>query len=83
MAEALVAIRFVHFAAAMAAFGIGAFRLYAFAGAAAGDAAARAELAAVLARAMVAAAILVVGIAFFIVVLQRIEPIADPDRSAD
>jgi sugar phosphate permease len=32
---------------------------------------------------LVAAAILVVGIAFFIAVLQRIEPIADPDRSAD
>jgi putative copper resistance protein D len=32
VAEALVAIRFVHFAAAMAGFGIGAFRLYAFAG---------------------------------------------------
>jgi hypothetical protein len=25
----------------------------------------------------------VIGIAFFIVALQRIEPIADPDRSAD
>ena len=35
MTEALVAIRFVHFAAAMTAFGIGAFRLYAFAGTAA------------------------------------------------
>lgn len=32
MAELLIAFRFVHFAAAMAAFGIGAFRLYAFAG---------------------------------------------------
>jgi putative copper resistance protein D len=32
MAEALDAIRFVHFAAAMAAFGIGAFRIYALAG---------------------------------------------------
>jgi MFS family permease len=32
---------------------------------------------------LVAAAILVIGIAFFIVALQRIEPIADPDRSAD
>jgi putative copper resistance protein D len=33
VAEALIVLRFVHFAAAMAAFGIGAFRLYAFAGA--------------------------------------------------
>ncbi|HEV2187478.1 MAG TPA: copper homeostasis membrane protein CopD [Stellaceae bacterium] len=32
MAELLEAVRFIHFAAAMAAFGIGAFRLYAFAG---------------------------------------------------
>jgi putative copper resistance protein D len=32
MAGALDAVRFVHFAAAMAVFGIGAFRLYAFAG---------------------------------------------------
>jgi putative copper resistance protein D len=32
MHEAWVAIRFIHFAAAMAGFGIGAFRLYAFAG---------------------------------------------------
>jgi hypothetical protein len=32
---------------------------------------------------LVAAAILLVGIAFFIAVLERIEPIADPDRSAD
>ena len=59
MGEALVAIRFVHFTAAMAAFGIGAFRIYAFAGiGTAGDTAARAEFDAVLARAMIAAAIL-------------------------
>jgi copper resistance protein D len=32
MAETWIAIRFVHFAAVMGAFGIGAFRLYAFAG---------------------------------------------------
>src|SRR5271154_6558491 len=32
MTEAWVALRFIHFAAAMAVFGIGAFRLYAFAG---------------------------------------------------
>jgi putative copper resistance protein D len=33
MAEALIAVRFVHFVPAMALFGIGAFRLYAFSGA--------------------------------------------------
>lgn len=32
MVEAWIAARFVHFAAAMAAFGVGAFRVYAFAG---------------------------------------------------
>src|ERR1700683_1981550 len=32
MAEAWVAFRFLHFAAAMAVFGLGSFRLYAFAG---------------------------------------------------
>ena len=32
MPEALLAVRFLHFAAAMALFGIGAFRIYAFAG---------------------------------------------------
>jgi len=59
VAEALVATRFVHFLAAMAAFGIGAFRLYAFAGAPAPqDGPARAELRAILARAMAGCAIL-------------------------
>ncbi|HWD59367.1 MAG TPA: copper homeostasis membrane protein CopD [Stellaceae bacterium] len=58
MSEAFAAIRFVHFAAAMAAFGIGAFRLYAFAGAAAGeDPPARDALDRALARMMTAAAI--------------------------
>jgi putative copper export protein len=32
MTEAWIAARFIHFVAAMAAFGIGAFRIYAFAG---------------------------------------------------
>ena len=60
MAEALDAIRFVHFAAAMAACGIGAFRLYAFAGEgspAFGAARARAALEAELGRLTVAAAL--------------------------
>jgi len=57
VSEALVAVRFIHFASAMAVFGTGAFRLYAFAGAGAGDgrpenAAARDALDAFLARAM-------------------------------
>jgi putative copper resistance protein D len=59
MAEVLVAIRIVHFASAMAAFGIGAFRVYAFAGAAsAADTPARTALDAQLARLMTPAAIL-------------------------
>ena len=59
MVEALVVIRFIHFAAAMAAFGIGAFRLYAFAGATiAVDAPARAELDAMLVRTTAVAAFL-------------------------
>ena len=59
MAEALEAVRFVHFATAIAVFGIGAFRLYAFAGAAApAGAAARAALDAAQARAMLAGALL-------------------------
>lgn len=60
MQKALVAIRFVQFAAAMAAFGICAFRLYAFAGSLdlAGKSAARAALDARLARLTLAAAIL-------------------------
>src|ERR1700723_3194108 len=68
MAEALVAIRFVHFATAMAAFGIGAFRLYAFAGAAtAADAPVRAGLDALLARTTTLAAIVLLISALAIV----------------
>jgi putative copper resistance protein D len=66
--EGLIAARFVHFAAAMAAFGIGAFRLYAFAGdAIPRDAPARAALDATLFRAGVAAAAVVLLSAFSIV----------------
>lgn len=51
MIEAWIACRFIHFAAAMAVFGIGAFRLYAFAGSGiAPDDPARAELDALLVR---------------------------------
>jgi copper resistance protein D len=68
MAEALVAIRFVHFATAMTAFGIGAFRLYAFAGAAtAADAPVRAGLDALLARTTTLAAIVLLISALAIV----------------
>src|ERR1700733_8425306 len=68
MAEALVAIRFVHFATAVAAFGIGAFRLYAFAGAAtAADAPVRAGLDALLARTTTLAAIVLLISALAIV----------------
>ncbi len=59
MAEAWIAARFIHFAAAMAAFGIGAFRVYAFAGGTiTADMPARAALDRSLARAMLPAAIL-------------------------
>jgi putative copper resistance protein D len=57
MAEALIAIRFVHFASAMAPFGIGAFRLYAFAGAASVDGPARDSFDALLARAVLPTAL--------------------------
>jgi copper resistance protein D len=51
MIEAWIASRFIHFVAAMAVFGIGAFRLYAFAGSAiAPDVPARAALDALLVR---------------------------------
>jgi copper resistance protein D len=56
MNEAWVAARFVHFAAAMEVFGIGAFRLYAFAGLTA-DPPARAALDRVLVRMMVIGAV--------------------------
>ena len=53
MTEAWIAVRFVHFAAAMAVFGIVAFRLYAFAGdATPPDAPTRAALDASLVRLM-------------------------------
>jgi putative copper resistance protein D len=59
MTTAWIATRFVHFATVMAAFGIGAFRLYAFAGspAALADVPARAALDAMLTRLASAASI--------------------------
>jgi putative copper resistance protein D len=65
MAEALVVLRFVHFAAAMACFGVGAFRLYAFAGRASADAAAEAAFDTRLRRGILggAAVTLLTGIA--------------------
>jgi putative copper resistance protein D len=59
MAELFQAVRFIHFATAMAAFGIGAFRLYAFAGdAAAAAGPAHTALDRKLARMMTASAVL-------------------------
>jgi copper resistance protein D len=59
MAEAWIIARFVHFVAAMAAFGIGAFRLYAFAGKPGSrDRPAHAALDAVLVQVTAAAAVL-------------------------
>lgn len=58
MNEAWIATRLIHFASALAAFGIGAFRIYAFAGAVIPAAApARVALDARLARAMLAGAV--------------------------
>jgi putative copper resistance protein D len=75
MTEAWLAARFIHFAAAMAAFGIGAFQLYAFAGnPAPGDAAAaRAALDAVLARVTALAAVVALLSAMAIIPFIAIE----------
>jgi putative copper resistance protein D len=59
MTDTTIVVRFLHFAAAMAVFGIGAFRLYAFTGpGATAEASARAALDAVLARGMIIGAVL-------------------------
>jgi putative copper resistance protein D len=60
MADALIVIRFVHFAAAMASFGTAAFHLYAFAGEARPGDAARASFDATLAGATRASAVVAV-----------------------
>ena len=67
MNEAWVAARFAHFAAAMAAFGLGAFRLYAFAGEPADEAPARAAFDALLVRATAVAALLALASAVAII----------------
>ena len=67
MNEAWVAARFVHFAAAIAAFGLGAFRLYAFAGEPAGEAPARAVFDALLVRITAVAALLALASAVAII----------------
>ena len=58
MAEALIALRFIHFAAAMASFGVAGFRLYAFAGEARVAGGARAAFDRQLARLTLASAVL-------------------------
>jgi len=74
MTEAWIAARFIHFAVAMAAFGIGAFRIYAFAGGAvAADAPARVALDASLARAGVVAAALTLLSALAIIPFTAVE----------
>jgi len=72
MTEAWIAARFVHFAAAMAVFGTGAFRVYAFAGSTIpADAQARAALDARFRQAMLIAAVVV-----FLSALAIVPPIA-------
>ena len=85
MTEAWVALRFLHFAAAMAAFGIGAFRVYAFAGSpgASSDAPARDELDASLARAMLAAAAVALLSALAIVPFITAEMAGSPAAALD
>jgi copper resistance protein D len=84
MAEALIALRFVHFAAAMAAWGIAAFRLYAFAGAALpATATARAALDAVLVRGMAFAAAAALLAALAIVPLTAAGMTGNPGAALD
>ena len=58
MAEALIVLRLIHFAAAMASFGVGGFRLYAFAGEPAAATAARAAFDRQLAQLTLASGVL-------------------------
>jgi copper resistance protein D len=80
MAELFQAVRFIHFAAAMAAFGIGAFQLYAFADNVASNPA-RAELERTLARAMTASAVLALLSALAMVPCVAAEMAAMPDAA--
>jgi putative copper resistance protein D len=84
MAELLEAIRFVHFAAAMAAFGIGAFRLYAFAGdTTSSHTPARIALDLTLARAMTASAAVALVSALAMVPCIAAEMAAMPSAALD
>jgi copper resistance protein D len=84
MAELLEAVRFVHFAAAMAAFGIGAFRLYAFAGDfASTHSPARVALDQTLARTMTASAAIALLSALAMVPCVAAEMAAMPSAALD
>jgi copper resistance protein D len=84
VAELLEAVRFAHFAAAMAAFGIGAFRLYAFAGdPASAQTPARLALDQTLGRAMIASAAVAVLSALAMVPCVAAEMAAMPTAALD
>jgi len=84
VAELLEAVRFAHFAAAMAAFGIGAFQLYAFAGdPASSQAPARIALDLTLARTMTASAALGLLTALAMVPFVAAEMAAMPSAAID
>jgi copper resistance protein D len=84
VAELLEAVRFVHFAAVMAVFGIGAFRLYAFAGdLALTQAPARIALDETLARAMTAGAVVALFSALAMVPCVAAEMAAMPSAALD
>jgi copper resistance protein D len=84
MAELLEAVRFVHFAGAMAAFGIGAFQLYAFAGdLTSAHAPARLVLDQSLARLMAASAGLALVSALAMVPCVAAEMAATPSAAID
>jgi putative copper resistance protein D len=84
VAELLEAIRFAHFAAAMAAFGIAAFQLYAFAGdLASSQAPARIALNLILARTMTASAALALLTALAMVPCVAAEMAAMPSAAID
>jgi copper resistance protein D len=84
VAELLEAVRFVHFAAAMAAFGIGAFRLYAFAGdPASAQTPARLALDQILGRAMTASAAVALLSALAMVPCVAAEMAAMPSAALD
>ena len=84
MTEAWIAVRFVHFAAAMAVFGIVAFRLYAFAGdPTPPDAPTRAALDASLARLMTMGAVVAMLSALAIIPFASGEMSGSDDAALD